>query len=81
MLPAFHALREHDLGSLTELAEATAAGQIRYAVPTGKDATQAAKARENRRRQRDCARSTGTGASGTSWSRSSAIRRSGRGST
>ncbi|MEV6608453.1 lysine 5,6-aminomutase subunit alpha [Kutzneria sp. NPDC051319] len=44
VLPAFHALREHDLGSLTELAEATAAGQIQFAVPTGKDATQAAKA-------------------------------------
>jgi beta-lysine 5,6-aminomutase alpha subunit len=44
VLPAFHALREHDLGSLTELAEATAAGQIQYRVPTGRDADRAAKA-------------------------------------
>src|SRR5690349_13548167 len=33
VLPAFHALREHDLGSLTDLAEATAAGQVQYRVP------------------------------------------------
>jgi beta-lysine 5,6-aminomutase alpha subunit len=44
VLPAFHALREHDLGSLTELAEATAAGQIQYRVPTGRDAERAAPA-------------------------------------
>ncbi|HEY0494209.1 MAG TPA: lysine 5,6-aminomutase subunit alpha [Kutzneria sp.] len=44
VLPAFHALRQHDLGSLTELAEATAAGQIQFTVPTGRDVTQAAKA-------------------------------------
>ncbi|RJQ67877.1 lysine 2,3-aminomutase [Pseudonocardiaceae bacterium YIM PH 21723] len=43
-LPAFHALRSHNLGSLTELAEATAAGMIQYSVPTGKDRTAAAKA-------------------------------------
>ncbi|MCP2167532.1 lysine 5,6-aminomutase subunit alpha [Goodfellowiella coeruleoviolacea] len=34
-LPVFHALREHDLATLTDLAEATAAGQIRYTLPTG----------------------------------------------
>jgi beta-lysine 5,6-aminomutase alpha subunit len=44
VLPAFHALREHDLGTLTELAEATAAGQVQFTVPTGKDADRAAKA-------------------------------------
>jgi beta-lysine 5,6-aminomutase alpha subunit len=44
VLPAFHALREHDLGGLTELAEATAAGQVQYRVPTGRDAERAAKA-------------------------------------
>jgi beta-lysine 5,6-aminomutase alpha subunit len=44
VLPAFHALREHDLGSLTELAEATAAGQIQYRIPEGRDAERAAKA-------------------------------------
>ncbi|MFI7672546.1 lysine 5,6-aminomutase subunit alpha [Actinophytocola sp. NPDC049390] len=44
VLPAFHALREHDLGSLTELAEATAAGQIKYTIPEGRDAERAAKA-------------------------------------
>ncbi|MCE7004161.1 lysine 5,6-aminomutase subunit alpha [Kibdelosporangium philippinense] len=43
VLPAFHALREHDLASLTELAEATAAGQIQYKVPTGRDAERAYK--------------------------------------
>ncbi|MGH3860479.1 lysine 5,6-aminomutase subunit alpha TIM-barrel domain-containing protein, partial [Actinokineospora sp.] len=43
-LPVFHALREHDLGSLTELAEATAAGQIQFTIPTGRAATSAAKA-------------------------------------
>ncbi|WP_018680850.1 lysine 5,6-aminomutase subunit alpha [Actinokineospora enzanensis] len=42
--PVFHALREHDLTSLTELAEATAAGQVRYRVPTGADGTRAYKA-------------------------------------
>ncbi|AHH97781.1 lysine 5,6-aminomutase subunit alpha [Kutzneria albida] len=44
VLPAFHALREHDLGSLTELAEATAAGQVRFTVPTGKQAERAGRA-------------------------------------
>ncbi|MCT2581670.1 lysine 5,6-aminomutase subunit alpha [Actinophytocola gossypii] len=43
VLPAFHALREHDLGSLTELAEATAAGQIQYRIPTGRAADRAAR--------------------------------------
>ncbi len=41
-LPVFHALREHDLGTLTELAEATAAGQISYTIPTGADRDRAA---------------------------------------
>jgi beta-lysine 5,6-aminomutase alpha subunit len=41
-LPVFHALREHNLGTLTELAEATAAGQIGYTVPTGADRDRAA---------------------------------------
>ncbi|MGW6445708.1 lysine 5,6-aminomutase subunit alpha [Lentzea sp. NPDC055074] len=44
VLPAFHALKEHDLGSLTELAEATAAGQVQFRIPTGKDLTAARKA-------------------------------------
>jgi beta-lysine 5,6-aminomutase alpha subunit len=43
-LPVFHALREHDLGSLTELAEATAAGQITYTIPDGADRDRAADA-------------------------------------
>ncbi|MGO1056248.1 lysine 5,6-aminomutase subunit alpha [Crossiella sp. CA198] len=43
VLPVFHALREHGLGDLTELAEATAAGQITFTVPTGKAAERAAK--------------------------------------
>ncbi len=43
-LPAFHALRTHDLTSLTDLAEATAAGQIRYTVPEGRDADRAERA-------------------------------------
>jgi len=37
VLPAFHALREHDLATLTDLAEATAAGQIQFRIPTGRD--------------------------------------------
>src|SRR3989440_2977404 len=41
VLPAFHALRSRGLASLTELAEATAAGQIQYVVPSGRDATRA----------------------------------------
>jgi beta-lysine 5,6-aminomutase alpha subunit len=41
VLPAFHALRVANLASLTELAEATAAGQIQYTVPTGRDAARA----------------------------------------
>jgi beta-lysine 5,6-aminomutase alpha subunit len=40
-LPAFHAMRTHDLAGLTELAEATAAGQIQYTVPTGRDGNRA----------------------------------------
>src|SRR5688572_17026562 len=44
VLPAFHALRENNLGTLTELAEATAAGQIQFKIPTGKDRTAAKKA-------------------------------------
>src|SRR5262249_7661907 len=44
VLPAFHAMRAHDLASLTELAEATAAGQIRYEVPSGREATRASSA-------------------------------------
>ncbi|WP_223198475.1 lysine 5,6-aminomutase subunit alpha [Solihabitans fulvus] len=44
VLPVFHALREHNLGTLTELAEATAAGQVRYTVPDGRDRDRAAKA-------------------------------------
>jgi beta-lysine 5,6-aminomutase alpha subunit len=46
-LPAFHALAEHNLGTLTELAEATAAGQVQYRLPTGRArdrATRAARA-------------------------------------
>jgi beta-lysine 5,6-aminomutase alpha subunit len=43
-LPVFHALAEHNLGSLTELAEATAAGQVRYRLPAGRDRTRAARA-------------------------------------
>src|SRR6266568_1861906 len=43
-LPVFHALREHNLASLAELAEATLAGQVRYTVPTGRDAARAEKA-------------------------------------
>ncbi len=44
VLPAFHALRGHDLATLTDLAEATAAGQIQFRVPTGRDADRAARA-------------------------------------
>jgi beta-lysine 5,6-aminomutase alpha subunit len=43
VLPAFHAMRHHDFATLTELAEATAAGQVRYTLPAGRDATAAAK--------------------------------------
>jgi beta-lysine 5,6-aminomutase alpha subunit len=43
-LPVFHALRQHDLRTLTELAEATAAGQITYTLPTGTDRDHAAEA-------------------------------------
>jgi len=43
-LPAFHALREHGFATLTELAEATGAGQVAFTVPTGKDAERAGKA-------------------------------------
>jgi beta-lysine 5,6-aminomutase alpha subunit len=42
-LPVFHALREHSLATLTDLAEATAAGQVRYTIPTGRDAGRAEK--------------------------------------
>src|SRR3954452_2581551 len=44
VLPAFHALREHNFTTLTELAEATAADQVRFTVPSGRDAERAAKA-------------------------------------
>src|SRR4051794_25697296 len=44
VLPAFHALREHNLTTLTELAEATAADQVRFTVPSGRDVERAAKA-------------------------------------
>jgi beta-lysine 5,6-aminomutase alpha subunit len=44
VLPVFHALAEHNLGSLTELAEATAADQVRYRLPGGRDRTRAARA-------------------------------------
>jgi beta-lysine 5,6-aminomutase alpha subunit len=43
-LPVFHALREHNLATLTDLAEATAAGQITYRVPTGRAADRAERA-------------------------------------
>jgi len=43
-LPVFHALREHNLSSLTELAEATAAGQVQYTLPRGRDRQRAASA-------------------------------------
>jgi beta-lysine 5,6-aminomutase alpha subunit len=43
-LPAFHALAEHNLGTLTELAEATAAGQVQYRLPTGRARDRAARA-------------------------------------
>ncbi|TQM78125.1 beta-lysine 5,6-aminomutase alpha subunit /D-lysine 5,6-aminomutase alpha subunit [Saccharothrix saharensis] len=43
-LPVFHALRHHDLPSLTHLAEATAAGQVRYTLPTGRDRDRARRA-------------------------------------
>ncbi|RZS43747.1 beta-lysine 5,6-aminomutase alpha subunit /D-lysine 5,6-aminomutase alpha subunit [Herbihabitans rhizosphaerae] len=44
VLPVFDALARNDIGTLTELAEATAAGQIQYTVPTGAAARRAAKA-------------------------------------
>ncbi|SHG24676.1 lysine 5,6-aminomutase subunit alpha [Streptoalloteichus hindustanus] len=43
-LPVFHALTEQGLTSLTELAEATAAGQVSYRVPEGRERTRAARA-------------------------------------
>jgi len=43
-LPAFHALRAGSYPSLAELAEATAAGQVRYAMPAGAARTRAASA-------------------------------------
>src|SRR5689334_19148898 len=43
VLPAFHALKQHNLATLTELAEATAAGQVQFSIPTGKDRTAAKK--------------------------------------
>jgi len=42
-LPVFHALRDGGHASLTELAEATAAGQVRFTVPTGAARTRAAR--------------------------------------
>ncbi|GAA3885133.1 D-lysine 5,6-aminomutase subunit alpha [Saccharothrix violaceirubra] len=44
VLPVFHALRTHGLATLTDLAEATAAGQIRYTLPKGAERTRAARA-------------------------------------
>ncbi|ONI86637.1 lysine 2,3-aminomutase [Saccharothrix sp. ALI-22-I] len=44
VLPVFHALKQHDLATLTDLAEATAAGQIRYTLPEGRDRERARKA-------------------------------------
>ncbi len=63
-LPAFHALAEHDVGTLADLARATAAGQVRYRVPVGRErssATDAARRAvaaglrqiDHNRRQRD----------------------------
>ncbi|WP_367128243.1 lysine 5,6-aminomutase subunit alpha [Saccharothrix sp. HUAS TT1] len=43
-LPVFHALREHDLPTLTDLAEATAAGHVRYTLPEGRARDRARKA-------------------------------------
>ncbi|MDQ2588898.1 lysine 5,6-aminomutase subunit alpha [Saccharothrix yanglingensis] len=43
-LPVFHALREHDFANLTELAEATAAGQVAYRLPEGRARARAEKA-------------------------------------
>ncbi|WHT16129.1 lysine 5,6-aminomutase subunit alpha [Crossiella sp. CA-258035] len=43
VLPAFHALKQHGFADLTELAEATAAGQVEFTVPEGKAAERAAK--------------------------------------
>ncbi|MGH4012457.1 MAG: lysine 5,6-aminomutase subunit alpha TIM-barrel domain-containing protein [Pseudonocardiaceae bacterium] len=43
-LPAFHAVAEHGLGSLTELAEATVAGRVRYRLPVGRERRSAAAA-------------------------------------
>ena len=79
-LPVFHAVREHDLASLTELAEATAAGQVRYTIRAG--GTRPARCRPRGWRSRGgSAPSTGTGRSGRSWWRGWAIRRSGHGCT
>ncbi|WP_156757196.1 lysine 5,6-aminomutase subunit alpha [Actinokineospora pegani] len=44
VLPVFHAVGELGLGSLTELAEATAAGQVRFTVPAGAAAARAGRA-------------------------------------
>lgn len=43
VLPVFHALREHGYDTLTSLAEATAADQVRYTIPTGRAADRAAR--------------------------------------
>ncbi|HEY3261162.1 MAG TPA: lysine 5,6-aminomutase subunit alpha [Pseudonocardiaceae bacterium] len=43
-LPVFHALQTGAYRSLVELAEATAAGRVRYAVPTGAARTRTARA-------------------------------------
>jgi beta-lysine 5,6-aminomutase alpha subunit len=43
-VPVFHALRTTNLASLTDLAQATAAGQIQYTIPTGRAALSAARA-------------------------------------
>jgi beta-lysine 5,6-aminomutase alpha subunit len=43
-LPVFHALRTGGFANLVKLAQATAAGQVTYTMPTGADRTRAAQA-------------------------------------
>ncbi|MGH3914692.1 MAG: lysine 5,6-aminomutase subunit alpha TIM-barrel domain-containing protein [Pseudonocardiaceae bacterium] len=47
-LPVFHAMAEHNLASLTDLAEATAAGAVCYQVPVGRQRRIAALAARRR---------------------------------
>ncbi|MGH3940656.1 MAG: lysine 5,6-aminomutase subunit alpha [Pseudonocardiaceae bacterium] len=47
-LPVFHAMAEHDLGSLAELARATANGGVHYRVPVGRQRRIAATAARHR---------------------------------